>query len=250
MSDNKKSDLPEWREYLSAGNYGSTNREKSLRKGLVEENGKAVVRGYYSEIELTPNIDKNHPLYPSHDHIRCDSDNGNMAIEAAIINRLKTDLPEEWFWKVIAHLFAVGLRKNQSGLKRGISLKNGSALNDANTASLILTKDDWNTLAEAVKRNRGAKHDFVRRLKYAIITYSGGQKVITDVNLEKAVAHVLKDTNSNKASELVKVIKDATDDRSEQGLSEVIDLMREEICKLAAIETNPAPPVSSEASGA
>jgi hypothetical protein len=91
---------------------GGIKRYKSEDRKTAIKNSRdgSVVKGYYSGIVLSPSADKNSNLYPTFDHVCCDNDDENMVIEAALINRLKTNLPRDDFWSVIRHLYIVGVK--------------------------------------------------------------------------------------------------------------------------------------------
>ena len=48
-------------------------------------------------------------MYPSRDHTALTRDDGEMVVDARVINDMKLHLNEAEFWLVIEHLYAVGI---------------------------------------------------------------------------------------------------------------------------------------------
>jgi len=103
--------VPEpWLKWCARGKNGVGNRKKNavlrcLKSGLV--------RGYFSDIPLRPDLDPAHSMYPSFEHLVDPSNHSEAAVEARIINDMKSHLSESEFWRVVEHLFLVGLEKGK-----------------------------------------------------------------------------------------------------------------------------------------
>lgn len=50
-------------------------------------------------------------MYPSFEHLVDPTNHQEVAVEARVINDMKSHLSEAEFWQVIEHLFVVGLAK-------------------------------------------------------------------------------------------------------------------------------------------
>lgn len=72
-----------------------------------------IVRGFYSDLPLDPTLPPTHSLYPSHDHITYPRRDQEMVVEARVINDMKVHLGDAEFWRVIEHLYAVGVEKDK-----------------------------------------------------------------------------------------------------------------------------------------
>jgi hypothetical protein len=52
-------------------------------------------------------------MYPSIEHLVDPTNHEETVVEARIINDMKSHLNEDEFWRVIDHLFAVGVKKGK-----------------------------------------------------------------------------------------------------------------------------------------
>jgi hypothetical protein len=50
-------------------------------------------------------------MYPAHDHFTYPKDDEQMVVDAAVVNFMKAHLSESEFWRMVEHLFAVGIDK-------------------------------------------------------------------------------------------------------------------------------------------
>ena len=64
-------------------------------------------------------------MYPSLDHLVDPKNHAEAVVEARIINDMKSHLSEAEFWKVIEHLFVVGLEKKKIVAPFGKKLPKG-----------------------------------------------------------------------------------------------------------------------------
>ena len=99
-----------WEKWCTTGRHGRGARKKNavlkcLKNGLV--------RGYFSDIPLRPDIDATHSMYPSLEHLVDPGNHEETAVEARIINDMKSHLCEAEFWRVIDHLFLIGVQKGK-----------------------------------------------------------------------------------------------------------------------------------------
>src|SRR5438105_987988 len=99
-----------WQKWCKSGTHGRGPRKKNaLLKCL--KNGH--VHGYFSDVLLRPDIDDTHSMYPSLEHLTDPKNHSDAVVEARIINDMKSHLTEDEFWKVIEHLFLVGVEKRK-----------------------------------------------------------------------------------------------------------------------------------------
>lgn len=52
-------------------------------------------------------------MYPSFEHLTDPTNHSDAVVEARIINDMKSHLSEDEFWRVIEHLFIVGVEKSK-----------------------------------------------------------------------------------------------------------------------------------------
>ena len=111
-----------WEKWCSTGKHKGRTKKNAVCKCY----SKGRVMGYYSDFRLKPDIDYTDSMYPSVEHLGGKNDKNNVAVEARIINDMKSHLSEEEFWLVISHLFFVGVRKGRiKAPLSGKCLKNG-----------------------------------------------------------------------------------------------------------------------------
>lgn len=80
---------PDWEKWCLSGRHRGSRKKKALLRSLVD----GSVRGYLSDLPLRPDQE--------------------TVVEARIINDMKSHLTEGEFWRVIEHLFAVGVQKGR-----------------------------------------------------------------------------------------------------------------------------------------
>ena len=103
--------LPDmWKRFCQKGKIPARYQRESVRKSLTNE---GILQGYYSGIELSPDLEDTNALYPSHDHLAGRDDHTKMVVDARFINDMTTILSEDEFWSVVEHLYAVGLAKGK-----------------------------------------------------------------------------------------------------------------------------------------
>jgi|GEM_PF-1295485 len=104
----KAENIPDhWVAWCKTGNYGIERKTNAVKRCLQD----GQVRGYLSDIPLNPNIDKDHPMYPSFEHLTDPTNHNDGVVEARVFNYMKSNLSEDEFWRVIEHLFIVGVEK-------------------------------------------------------------------------------------------------------------------------------------------
>ena len=98
-----------WAKWCTTRKHGGERKKNAVRKCLVS----GQVRGYFSDIPLRPDLGQSHSMYPSFEHLVDRENHDEAAVEARIINDMKSHLSESEFWRVIEHLFAVGVEKRK-----------------------------------------------------------------------------------------------------------------------------------------
>ena len=118
-----KSKIPTtWEMWCKRGPHGRGGRKKdALLKCLKSGH----VRGYFSDIVLRPDLPTTDSMYPSLDHLSDPMNHANAVVETRIINDMKSHLSETEFWKVIEHLFIVGVEKKKITAPYGKRLPRG-----------------------------------------------------------------------------------------------------------------------------
>ena len=193
----------EWKEFCKRSGYGTTNATNSVNMGVIAGKTPTEVRGYYSKIFLIPpESDDGSILYPTHDHIECDGNNKNMAIESRLVNSMKSNLKEDDFWEVIGHLFVVRHKHEWSQSKPELLEQLMS----------LERNDQWflDLAARVATNSVRNQPSVVVRLKSSIITYSGGiEHPITNQTLQKAITVVIPELE--QATQVYKrIIADST----------------------------------------
>jgi hypothetical protein len=103
--------IPEpWTKWCTTGTHGRGDRKKNAVLKCLKS---GHVRGYFSDIPLRPDLPNGHSMYPSFEHLLDPSNHQEAVVEARVINDMKSHLSEAEFWRVIEHLFAVGLEKGK-----------------------------------------------------------------------------------------------------------------------------------------
>ena len=99
-----------WAKWCKTGKHGvGLRKENAVRKCLKDGH----VRGYFSDILLKPDLDQTDSMYPSFEHLTDPTNHSDAVVEARIINDMKSHLSEGEFWRVIEHLFIVGVAKSK-----------------------------------------------------------------------------------------------------------------------------------------
>ena len=110
-----------WIEWSKKGRHKGSKKRNAVLKCL--KNGK--VRGYFSDLLLSPNLNYRRSMYPSFEHLVDRTNHKDAAVEARVFNDMKSHLNEKEFWSVIEHLFFVGCEKGKIKSSRGKRLKEG-----------------------------------------------------------------------------------------------------------------------------
>ncbi len=99
-----------WEKWCSTGRHGKGARKKNAVLKCLKS---GHVRGYFSDIPLRPYLEPTDSMYPSLEHLVDPSNHRETVVEARIINDMKSHLSEDEFWRVIEHLFIVGIEKGR-----------------------------------------------------------------------------------------------------------------------------------------
>jgi len=113
-----------WVKWCGTGKHGRGDRKKNAVLKCLKS---GQVRGYFSDIPLRPDLDTSHSMYPSFEHLVDPSNHSEAAVEARIINDMKSHLSEDEFWQVVEHLFVVGLQKGKITPPFGKRLSRGGS---------------------------------------------------------------------------------------------------------------------------
>jgi hypothetical protein len=92
---------------------GKNGRGARKKKAVLKCLASGHVRGYFSNIVLRPDLAITDSMYPSLEHLVDPRNHAEAVVEARIINDMKSHLSEAEFWKVIEHLFIVGVEKKK-----------------------------------------------------------------------------------------------------------------------------------------
>ena len=109
MSNNESAGS-QWDAFCRKGSISLRDQRASVARCIAADGS---VRGYYSDLPLDPTVPDTGSLYPSHDHVVSRQDDTNMVVDARVINDMKTILSEDEFWRLVEHLYAVGLDKTK-----------------------------------------------------------------------------------------------------------------------------------------
>jgi hypothetical protein len=99
-----------WEKWCKKGIHGHGARKK---KAVLKCLKSGQVRGYFSEIVLRPELEASHSMYPSLEHLIDPKNHAEAVVEARIFNDMKSHLSEAEFWRVVDHLFIVGVEKGK-----------------------------------------------------------------------------------------------------------------------------------------
>jgi hypothetical protein len=103
--------IPEiWMPWCGTGTHGRGNRKKNAVLKCLQS---GQVRGYFSDLPLRPELDSSHSMYPSFEHLIDPTNHQEAVVEARIINDMRSHLSEAEFWRVVEHLFVVGVKKGK-----------------------------------------------------------------------------------------------------------------------------------------
>lgn len=111
-----------WEKWCASGTHGKGARKKNAVQKCLK---RGRVRGYFSDIPLRPNLEDTHSMYPSFEHLVDPRNHTETAVEARIINDMKSHLSEKEFWRVIEHLFVIGVEKAKIKAPYGKRLPKG-----------------------------------------------------------------------------------------------------------------------------
>lgn len=104
---------------------GKGSRGAAKKRAVLKCLQSGQVRGYFSDIVLRPNLPITDSMYPSLEHLVHPTNNEEVAVESRIFNDMKSHLSEAEFWKVIEHLFVVGIEKKKIVAPYGKKLPKG-----------------------------------------------------------------------------------------------------------------------------
>lgn len=99
-----------WEKWCKTGKHGIAGRKKNAVLKCLKS---GQVRGYFSDLLLNPQLEHDHSLYPSIEHLNGPTEHQQAVVETRLINHMKSHLTEDEFWRVIEHLFVVGLEKGK-----------------------------------------------------------------------------------------------------------------------------------------
>jgi hypothetical protein len=99
-----------WEKWCKSGINGRGARKRNAVLKCLKS---GCVRGYFSDLVLRPDLATTDSMYPSLEHLVDPKNHAEVAVEACIINDMKSHLSEAEFWKVIEHLFIVGVEKKK-----------------------------------------------------------------------------------------------------------------------------------------
>lgn len=99
-----------WQKWCKSGKHGHGARKKNA---VLKCLSSGQVRGYFSDIVLRPDLATSDSMYPSLEHLVGPTNHAEAVVEARIVNDMKSHLSESEFWKVIEHLFVVGIEKKK-----------------------------------------------------------------------------------------------------------------------------------------
>lgn len=111
-----------WEKWCKSGKHGRGARKKNA---VLKCLNSGHVRGYFSDIVLRPDLVITDSMYPSLEHLIDPKNHTEAVVEARIINDMKSHLSEAEFWKVIEHLFIVGIEKKKIVAPYGKKLPKG-----------------------------------------------------------------------------------------------------------------------------
>ena len=102
--------IPEnWEEWCRRGDHRGSRKKNAVLRSLKG----GYVRGYFSDFVLDPSLDPSNSMYPSVEHLVGRENHDEVVVESRVINDMKSHLSEDEFWKVIEHLFYVGIKKEK-----------------------------------------------------------------------------------------------------------------------------------------
>lgn len=99
-----------WEKWCTTGKHGRGGQKRSAVLKCLKS---GHVRGYFSDLVLRPDIDMTNSMYPSLEHLIDPKNHAEAVVEARVINAMKSHLGEDEFWKVVEHLFIVGVDKGK-----------------------------------------------------------------------------------------------------------------------------------------
>jgi len=99
-----------WEKWCRSGKNGRGARKKNA---VIKCLASGHVRGYFSDIVLRPDLVMTDSMYPSLEHLTDPRNHAEVVVEARIINDMKSHLSEAEFWRVVEHIFIVGVEKSK-----------------------------------------------------------------------------------------------------------------------------------------
>lgn len=106
----KKPKIPEkWEAWCKRGVHKGNRKKKAVLRSLKS----GLVRGYFSDFVLDPEVEPSNSMYPSVEHLVDRDNHDEIVVESRVINDMKSHLSEDEFWRVIEHLFYVGMKKEK-----------------------------------------------------------------------------------------------------------------------------------------
>jgi hypothetical protein len=111
MKENmKKPKIPKnWEAWCKRGSHKGTRKKNAVLRSLKS----GLVRGYFSDLVLDPDLEPSNSMYPSVEHLVDRENHNETVVETRIVNDMKSHLSEDEFWRIIEHLFNVGMKKGK-----------------------------------------------------------------------------------------------------------------------------------------
>ena len=110
-----------WEKWCITGRHKGQKKARAVLKCLQSGH----VRGYFSDIVMRPDLVHTDSMYPSFEHLVDPKNHAEAVVEARLINDMKSHLSETEFWRVIEHLFIVGVEKSKITAPFGKRLPKG-----------------------------------------------------------------------------------------------------------------------------
>ena len=98
-----------WEAWCKRGVHSGARKKNAVLRSLKSGH----VRGYFSDFVLNPDLDPTNSMYPSVEHLAGRNNHDEIVVEARIVNDMKSHLTEDEFWRVVEHLFSVGIEKGK-----------------------------------------------------------------------------------------------------------------------------------------
>jgi len=102
--------IPEiWEAWCKRGQHKGKRKKNAVLRSLKS----GLVRGYFSDLVLDPDLEPSNSMYPSVEHLVDRENHDETVVETRIVNDMKSHLSENEFWRIIEHLFSVGMKKGK-----------------------------------------------------------------------------------------------------------------------------------------